>query len=220
MFLVSQYALEQSNVCKNVNQISTYSIALGLILYASIYLYLLFYNNEYLSIFNKFIVYIVIIDLLLSTFYYMKIQSDKKKLVSNVEVEVEDESDDDSEDDESEDNESEVSSASSVYEKRPEHLTVEPEMTLEECFGTDLNQDQEQYPQEQDSQELQYPQELQLQSEETQENQETQEHETESEAVIDVNEALEEFLKDHPVAADIIPKKVQKKRAPKKSLVL
>ncbi len=53
MFLVSQYALEQSKVCKNVSQISTYSIALGLILYASIYLYLLFYNTEYLSIFNN-----------------------------------------------------------------------------------------------------------------------------------------------------------------------
>jgi hypothetical protein len=218
MFLVSQYTLEQSNVCKSANQISTYSVALGLILYASIYLYLLFYNNEYLDIFNKFIVYIVIIDLLLSAFYYMKIQSDKKKLLKS-EIE-DDESDEDTEyeDDESDikDDESDIKDESDVNQEHP--IT---EMTLEECFGTDLQDNQElNYPQEyprvlelSEDQE-QYPRVLEL-SEDNQDNQDT-----ESDAVIDVDEALEEFLKDHPVAAHIIPKKVQKKRAPKKSLVL
>jgi hypothetical protein len=69
MFVISQFALHKSNMCK-FNNISTYAIASGLIVYASIYLYLLFYNNDYVSLFNKFIIYIIGIDLLLSTFYY------------------------------------------------------------------------------------------------------------------------------------------------------
>lgn len=78
MFVISQYFLNLSGTCKNINQISTYSIITGLVLYASIYLYLLFYNNEYLNIFNKFIIYIIIIDLLLSTFYYFNLQKSFK----------------------------------------------------------------------------------------------------------------------------------------------
>ena len=78
MFVISQYLLNLSGTCKNINQISTYSIITGLVLYASIYLYLLFYNNEYLNIFNKFIIYIIIIDLLLSTFYYFNLQKSFK----------------------------------------------------------------------------------------------------------------------------------------------
>ena len=69
MFVISQFVLHKSNMCKFDN-ISTYAIASGLIVYASIYLYLLFYNNDYVSLFNKFIIYIIGIDLLLSTFYY------------------------------------------------------------------------------------------------------------------------------------------------------
>jgi hypothetical protein len=69
MFIISQYILQKSNVC-NPDNISTYAIATGLIIYASIYLYLLYYNDEFLYLFNKFIIYIIGIDLLLSTFYY------------------------------------------------------------------------------------------------------------------------------------------------------
>ena len=69
MFIISQSILHKSKLC-NFESISTYSIASGMVVYAGIYLYLLFYNNEYLSLFNKFIIYIVGIDLLLSTFYY------------------------------------------------------------------------------------------------------------------------------------------------------
>lgn len=68
MFIISQYALQKSNACNNAD-ISTYSIVTGLVIYGGIYLYFLFYNNEYLSLFNKFVIYIVGIDLLLSTFY-------------------------------------------------------------------------------------------------------------------------------------------------------
>jgi hypothetical protein len=69
MFIISQSVLHKSKLC-NFESISTYSIASGMVVYAGIYLYFLFYNNEYLSLFNKFIIYIVGIDLLLSTFYY------------------------------------------------------------------------------------------------------------------------------------------------------
>ena len=78
MFIISQYLLKTSGTCKNINQVSTYSIITGLILYASIYLYLLFYNTEYLTIFNKFLIYIIIVDLLLSTFYYFNIHKSFK----------------------------------------------------------------------------------------------------------------------------------------------
>lgn len=70
MFILSQILLKQINICNN-NSVTTYSIAIGLIIYTSIYLYLLFYNDEYLSVFNKFIIYIIGIDLLLSAFYYI-----------------------------------------------------------------------------------------------------------------------------------------------------
>ena len=77
MFVISQVILHKSNMCK-VDNISTYAIATGLVIYAAIYLYLLFYNNEYISLFNKFIIYIIGIDLLLSTFYYFNTSSQKK----------------------------------------------------------------------------------------------------------------------------------------------
>lgn len=77
MFIISQCALHKSHVC-NFHNISTYSIASGLIIYGGIYLYLLFYKNEYLALFNKFIIYIIGIDLLLSTFYYINSQNNLK----------------------------------------------------------------------------------------------------------------------------------------------
>ena len=70
MFILSQYILKNIKIC-NFTDITSYSIAIGLIIYTSIYLYLLFNNNELLSIFNKFIIYIISIDLLLSSFYYL-----------------------------------------------------------------------------------------------------------------------------------------------------
>lgn len=85
MFIISQYLLNLSGTCKNINQTSTYSIITGLILYASIYLYLLFYNDEYLSIFNKFLIYIIVVDLLLSTFYYFNLQKSFKYDSINIE---------------------------------------------------------------------------------------------------------------------------------------
>ena len=70
MFLISQYLLNTNGYD---SKSPIYSVALGLVLYASIYLYILFYNNDYLIVFNKFIIYIIILDLLLSSFYYFSI---------------------------------------------------------------------------------------------------------------------------------------------------
>lgn len=84
MFVISQFVLHKSNMCKFDN-ISTYAIASGLIVYASIYLYLLFYNNDYVSLFNKFIIYIIGIDLLLSTFYYFNTSKKQNPVQLNFE---------------------------------------------------------------------------------------------------------------------------------------
>jgi hypothetical protein len=71
MFIVSQMLLQKLNMCHS-SSIPVYSIAVGLVFYACVYLYLIFYNNDYVYIFNKFVIYIVGIDLLLSAFVYMK----------------------------------------------------------------------------------------------------------------------------------------------------
>lgn len=117
MFVLSQYLLNSSGMC-NPQQITSYSIALGLILYSSIYLYILFYNNEYLSVFNKFIIYIVVVDLLLSAFYYFNTQDkdEPPSLVLNDDTEIDDDDDEDDEDDDDEDDDKEYTSESEEEE--------------------------------------------------------------------------------------------------------
>ena len=107
MFVVSQYILNLSGMCTTSQQITTYSIALGLILYGSVYLYILFYNNEYLNIFNKFIIYIVGVDLLLSAFYYYNLQSSDKLTLQNQDNDNDSESESEDDDPEYEESESE-----------------------------------------------------------------------------------------------------------------
>jgi hypothetical protein len=58
------------------NSIPSYSIALGIVLYAGIYVYLLYNNSAVSYMFNKFLIYIVSIDLLLSTLYFYKSKPD------------------------------------------------------------------------------------------------------------------------------------------------
>lgn len=70
MFIVSQLVLRNAKMCFP-SSIPSYSVAIGLVLYATIYLYLLFYYEDYISVFNKFIIYIIGIDLLLSAFYHL-----------------------------------------------------------------------------------------------------------------------------------------------------
>jgi hypothetical protein len=80
MFIISQISLDKLHICEHEN-ISTYSIVIGLVIYGAIYLYFLFYNSEYINLFNKFVIYIVGIDLLLSTFYHLN--TSKKVLEEN-----------------------------------------------------------------------------------------------------------------------------------------
>lgn len=110
MFVLSQYILNTTGMCTTTKQISTYSIATGLILYGAVYLYILYYNEEYLSIFNKFIIYIILIDLLLSAFYYYNLYKaeavgDEDNAEEGDEEGEEGEEEDDSDDEESDDDE-------------------------------------------------------------------------------------------------------------------
>jgi len=69
MFIVSQFLLHKLNI----TNVSTYSIAIGLALYAGIYLYILYYQNDYIFLFNKVLIYLIGLDLLLSAFYHFKL---------------------------------------------------------------------------------------------------------------------------------------------------
>ncbi|NBP01632.1 MAG: hypothetical protein EBU90_16155 [Proteobacteria bacterium] len=71
MFAISQFVLKSLKVC-NTSSLPSYSIALGILFYASLYVYLLYYQNDYVYIFNKFVIYVIGIDLLLSAFLYFK----------------------------------------------------------------------------------------------------------------------------------------------------
>uniref|UniRef100_A0A6C0H6T2 Transmembrane protein n=1 Tax=viral metagenome TaxID=1070528 RepID=A0A6C0H6T2_9ZZZZ len=71
MFAISQFVLKSLKVC-NTSSLPSYSIALGILFYASLYVYLLYYQNDYIYIFNKFVIYVIGIDLLLSAFLYFK----------------------------------------------------------------------------------------------------------------------------------------------------
>lgn len=82
MFIISQYLLSKSNLC-TPNNVSTYSIAIGLVIYSSIYLYLLYYGDELLYTFNKFIVFIIGIDLLLSAFYHFNNGQQQQDTITN-----------------------------------------------------------------------------------------------------------------------------------------
>lgn len=61
-----------------ISNVTTYAIVVGLVMYASIYLYVLFYNNQMLSIFNQYVMYIVSIDLLLAGLYMYHLKGKKE----------------------------------------------------------------------------------------------------------------------------------------------
>ncbi len=106
MFLLSQSLLNNAKTCDTYDKLVTYSIITGLVLYTSTYLYFLFYKNEYLGLFNKFIIYIITIDLLLSTAYHLLVvkkttEADNEKLIENdMNIILDDEDDEDDEDEE------------------------------------------------------------------------------------------------------------------------
>jgi hypothetical protein len=144
MFAISQVILNTTGAFKNINQISTYSIITGLVLYASIYLYLLFYNEEYVNIFNKFVIYVIMIDLLLSIFYYFNIkksQSQNKILAENPLGEDVDETEDDNSDDNSDDIEDTEGSSEGVveYDVDVEDALEEDDVDFEEGDEGDID---------------------------------------------------------------------------------
>ena len=211
MFIISQYLLNISGTCKNINQISTYSIITGLILYASIYLYLLFYNDEYLSIFNKFLIYIIVVDLLLSTFYYFNLQKSFKYDTMNIEEykKSQNVSDFDVESLESVD-------MSLVDDEISEESEQQEELQEEELQEEELQEElqEEEFQQEELQQE-------ELQQEEFQELQELQQEHLESQ-LNEIDEllsipVLEEIVESKYPSQDktLEPEKVKAKRKPR-----
>jgi hypothetical protein len=84
MFAISQLILSNTNFVKN--NLQSYSIIIGLVLYASVYLYLLYSNHHYLTFYNNFIVYIVLIDLLIAGFMFYKRAKTDKLDISNTDL--------------------------------------------------------------------------------------------------------------------------------------
>ena len=209
MFVLSQYLLNASGMCKT-QQILSYSIALGLILYSSIYLYLLFYNDEYLSIFNKFIIYIVVVDLLLSAFYYFNLQDKddiphlKVKSGKKSKIQKHDEHDDDDED---EDEEAEYAS-SDEDEDEDEDLDDESQKYIDSLIAQARFSDQQRMSA------------LMSEEEDTcntheYEDEDEQEQEQDEEVVHDKKEDDISQEIEH-IIDEVVTKKKPAKRAPKK----
>lgn len=78
MFLLSNFILKNTGLVKSSSAISTYSIAIGMVIYAALYLYVLFYHQDKLAFFNTILIYVVSFDLLLSSALYNKQVLDTK----------------------------------------------------------------------------------------------------------------------------------------------
>jgi len=98
MFIVSQFFLKNLYQC-NYNSLPSYSIALGLLVYATLYIYLLFNYEEYVYIFNKFIIYFISVDLLLSLFFYFRMQDEENQMINKNDVDSDFEDHDETYDD-------------------------------------------------------------------------------------------------------------------------
>lgn len=81
MFVIANFALKKGSFVKE-NNIQTYAIAVGVVFYAAIYMYLLFSKSEFLAVFNKFIIYIIGVDLILSALLFSN-HSKKQGVVVN-----------------------------------------------------------------------------------------------------------------------------------------
>lgn len=211
MFIISQYLLNLSGTCKNINHISTYSIITGLILYASIYLYLLFYNDEYLSIFNKFLIYIIVVDLLLSTFYYFNLQKSFKYDTNKNQV-LEDNL-------ESADMSINEDDISDTCDESEEELDESEEELDEEELDEELDEEEleEEDLQEVEREDLQEVEQEVLQEVKRENLQEVKQEDIVCEkdfSKFDLDE-IDELL-SIPVLEEIVPNKVKAKRQPRK----
>ena len=86
MFIISQYILKQSNVVPDLMTMTTYSIVSGIVIYASLYAYILLYHKSLLPFFNKIIAYVVGVDVLLSMIYYYTIMNSQKSTIPDDKV--------------------------------------------------------------------------------------------------------------------------------------
>jgi hypothetical protein len=151
MFSLSQFILQKGNLC-NEGSIPSYSIAIGILFYASIYLYILYGHSDYASIFNRLLVYVVGIDLLVSCFMYMgssdakqaDIQSSHYKDASTIESTDEAEE----EDTETDSTEDMVPSQESSEndEQEDDDATTEEMQTSQPIEHTELEQMPEEQP--------------------------------------------------------------------------
>lgn len=217
MFVLSQYLLNASGMCKT-QQILSYSIALGLILYSSIYLYLLFYNEEYLSIFNKFIIYIVVVDLLLSAFYYFNIQekndAPKLQIKSNKE-ELDNDSDEEDDDEEveymtSDDEDEEQLDVDS--QKYIDNLIAQARLSDQQRMSVLMNDMEEDAP---EFLETEDQQETETETEHEPEPEPEREQENEKKSVSEhKNDEINKQIED--IIDEVATKKKPAKRAPKK----
>jgi hypothetical protein len=90
-FTLSEYI--GSKYFKSKNELTTYSVIIGLVLYGGCYLYVLFRNKELLPFLNQISFYIVGLDLLLATFLFSNIElslSGKESYSDNSSLEVND----------------------------------------------------------------------------------------------------------------------------------
>jgi hypothetical protein len=81
MFIISQYILKQSKMIPDLMTMTTYSVVSGIVIYASLYAYILLYHKSLLPFFNKIIAYVVGIDVLLSMIYYYTIMNSQKSAI-------------------------------------------------------------------------------------------------------------------------------------------
>lgn len=77
MFIITEILLNKFKKL-NKEQLSTYTIIYGIIIYSLLYLYVLIYKNEYVSYVYTFSIYIILIDIFLSMLYNWQINQNKE----------------------------------------------------------------------------------------------------------------------------------------------
>lgn len=78
MFSIVQYVLNNFKIC-SFNNLISFSLFFGALLYIIIYIYILIYKPQTLNNLYQWIIYIIILDILLSLFYYINLEKENKK---------------------------------------------------------------------------------------------------------------------------------------------
>jgi hypothetical protein len=84
MISLMQYILDFTNFCK-IDNLLTYSLFFGVILYVLIYLYMILYEQEFLSNLSWWMISIVFIDLSIAILYYFSLSKQIGDFTTNVE---------------------------------------------------------------------------------------------------------------------------------------